>query len=84
VEVELWPTTPCGVPDILINDQLVLELKLAPDKGGRDRGIGQCADYSRAWVTWMVVIGSPAREIDALEELLAARGLDGIKIVSYT
>jgi len=84
VEVELWPTTHCGVPDILINDQLVLELKLEPDKGGRDRGIGQCADYSREWVTWMVIIGSPAREITNLEALLTARGLDGIKIISFT
>ncbi len=84
VEVELWPTTQCGVPDILINDQLVLELKLEPDKGGRDRGIGQCADYSREWVTWMVIIGSPARDISNLEELLAERGLDGIKVISFT
>ncbi|HYM04921.1 MAG TPA: hypothetical protein VEU11_00035 [Terriglobales bacterium] len=84
VDVDLWPTTHCGVPDILINGQLVLELKLDPDKGGRDRGIGQCADYSREWLTWLVVIGSPAWRIQELEELLAARRLEGIKVVSFT
>jgi hypothetical protein len=31
--------------------RLMLELKIDPDKGGRDRGIGQCADYSRESVT---------------------------------
>jgi hypothetical protein len=60
--VELWPTTSCGVPDILINGQLVLyiyiELKIDPDKGGRHRGIGQCADYSREFVTSMTGEGS--------------------------
>jgi hypothetical protein len=84
VEVELWPTTSCGVPDILINGQLVLELKIDPDTGGRDRGIGQCADYSREFVTWMVIIGSPAWRMKELEELLVAKGLEGIKVVSFT
>jgi tetratricopeptide (TPR) repeat protein len=82
--IDLRPTTSCGVPDILINGQLVLELKIDPDKGGRDRGIGQCADYSREFVTWMVIIGGPAWRIQELEDLLVSRGLDGIKVVSFT
>ena len=82
--MELWPTTSCGVPDILINGQLVLELKIDPDKGGRDRGIGQCADYSREFVTWIVIVGSPAWRIQELEELLLGKGLDGIRVVSFT
>jgi len=84
IVVELRPTTAYGVPDILINDQLALELKFDPDKSGRDRGIGQCANYSREWATWMVIIGSRDRLIEDLERLLAARGLERIKVVSFT
>ena len=83
VDVELRPTTPYGVPDIVINDRLVLELKLDPDKGGRDRGIGQCAEYSCEWVTWIVVIGCPDHRIKAWEQLLEDKGLDGIEVVSF-
>ena len=64
--------------------QLVRRLVRDPDKGGRDRGIGQCADYSREFVTWMVIIGSPAWRIQELEELLLGKGLDGIRVVSFT
>lgn len=47
VTVESRTSTSHGVPDILMNDTLVLELKVNPDKGERDRLIGQCCGYSR-------------------------------------
>src|SRR5947208_1783112 len=54
--VERWPVTEAGSPDILIDDLIALELKISPNKNERNRCIGQCADYSRLWITWMVMI----------------------------
>lgn len=84
VDVELWPSTERGTPDILINDQLVLELKLNPNKAERDRLIGQCAGYSREWVTWTIVIDLPPHEVGELERLLAAKGLHYIEIIPFS
>jgi hypothetical protein len=52
--VELQPKTPEGTPDILIGDLLALEFKFDPNKAERDRCVGQCAGYSRLWVTWII------------------------------
>lgn len=52
--VELWPKTPEGTPDILIEDLLALEFKFNPNKAERDRCVGQCAGYSRLWPTWII------------------------------
>ncbi len=47
VSLEMRTSTSHGIPEILINDRLVLELKVNPNKAERDRLIGQCCDYSR-------------------------------------
>jgi hypothetical protein len=83
VDAELRPDTEHGVPDILINDQLVLELKVNPNKAERDRLIGQCSGYSREWVTWVVVIDLPNHEVGELERLLAAKNLHYIEIIPF-
>src|SRR2546423_14049180 len=57
-DIEVCPNTPEGKPDILIGDLLALELKLNPSKNEINRLIGQCAHYSRQWMTWMVIIGA--------------------------
>src|SRR5271168_4264780 len=75
VTVELRASTLYGIPDILINDSLVLELKVNPEKGERDRLIGQCCGYSREWVTWAIVIDMPRHRVRELEELLEAKSL---------
>src|SRR5580658_1260675 len=68
IEIELRTYTSRGIPDILIDDRLVLELKVDPNKSERDRLIGQCCDYSREWVTWAIVIDMPKHKVRELEE----------------
>lgn len=84
IDVEMQPDTEHGCPDILINDMLALELKVAPNKAERDRLIGQCSGYSREWVTWAILIDSPLHEIGELERLLEAKNLHYIEVISYT
>jgi hypothetical protein len=51
--------TAFGIPDVLIDDRLVLELKVNPRETEKDRLVGQCCKYSQEWVTWAVVIRKP-------------------------
>jgi hypothetical protein len=67
-----------GLPDILIDDRLVLELKIEPKKTERDRLIGQCCEYSVEWVTCAIVIGMPEEKVDALRDLLDKKSLQYI------
>jgi hypothetical protein len=46
-----------GIPDIVIDDRLVLELKVDPKETEKDRLVGQCCKYSQEFVTWAIVIG---------------------------
>lgn len=82
-EVQTWPCTPEGNPDILIGDLLALEFKYNPGKGERDRCVGQCAGYSRAWPTWIILLDTPASRIGQLENLLADKGLDHLAIWDF-
>jgi hypothetical protein len=83
VTVEMRTSTLYGIPDILINDSLVLELKVSPEKGERDRLVGQCCGYSRQWVTWAIVIGMPQHRVRELEELLEAKSLHYIEVIPF-
>ena len=83
ISIELRTTTSRGIPDILIDDRLVLELKVNPSKAERDRLIGQCCDYSREWVTWAIVIDMPKHRVRELEELLAAKSLHYIDVIPF-
>lgn len=82
-EIELWPRTPEGTPDILIGDLLALEFKFNPNKSERDRCVGQCAGYSRLWPTWIILIDTPESSVGRLEELLADKGLEHISIWNF-
>jgi hypothetical protein len=82
-EIETWPDTDEGCPDILIGDLLALELKVNPGKAERDRCVGQCAGYSREWVTWIVLIDSPASRLGRLERLLLDKGLEKILVWNF-
>ena len=84
VEIELGPDTSEGKPDLLIDDCLALELKVNPDKGERDRCVGQCGAYSREWVTWIILIDTPSHLVRDLEELLATKGLNYIDVVPFS
>jgi hypothetical protein len=79
-EIEVTPSTPEGKPDILIGDLLALELKVDPKKGERDRLVGQCAGYSRLWVTWMVLINTSESKVGRLIDLLEDKGLKNIDV----
>ncbi len=82
-EIEVVPNSPEGVPDILIGDLLALELKVGLGKSQRDRLIGQCAGYSRLWVTWAVVINASESELGRLVDLLEDKGLDHIAVWGF-
>jgi hypothetical protein len=83
-EIEIWPSTPEGKPDILIDDRLAIEVKVNLSKAERDRLIGQTAAYSREWVTWIVLIDTPKSRVGALERLLAAKDLQHILVFDFS
>jgi len=70
-----------GIPDILINNQLVLELKVDPIKTERDRLIGQCCEYSRSFVAWAIVIDLDEDSVEKLLGLLEAKSLNYIEVI---
>ncbi len=80
LDVEICPHTPEGQPDIVIEDLIALELKLGLSKKERDRAIGQCAGYSRQWLTLLVVIGAPLTKTKRLIELLEDKDLQQIEV----
>ncbi len=82
-ETEVRPDTPAGVPDILVGDLIALEVKVNPKKTERDRSIGQCAGYSRLWITLMVIVDSSPSKIGRLREILADKGLDHIEVWDF-
>lgn len=82
-EVEVFPNSPEGRPDILIGDVLALELKVGLGKSQRDRLIGQCAGYSRLWVTWAVIFDASESELGRLVDLLEDKGLDHIAVWGF-
>ena len=75
--------TKFGIPDIVIDDRLVLELKLGPHEGEKDRLIGQCCKYSVEWVTWAVVIGMSRKKAKQLVKLLQKKSLHYIEVIEY-
>lgn len=83
-EIEVYPNSPEGKPDILIGDLIALELKVNPSKNEINRCIGQCAGYSRLWITWMIMIDAPSSKIGRLEELLIDKGLEQIQVWNFS
>jgi hypothetical protein len=83
IPIKMRKKTSRGLPDILIDDRLVLELKVEPKKTERDRLIGQCCDYSVEWVTWAIVIDMPEDKVAQLRELLNQKSLNYIDIVEF-
>ena len=83
VSLEMRTGTLHGIPDILIYDRLVLELKVASRKAERDRLVGQCCEYSRGYVTWAIVIDWPDERIDRLVDLLEAKSLNYIEVIPF-
>jgi hypothetical protein len=82
--IEMFPSTREGRPDILIDDILAIEVKVALSKIERDRLIGQTAANSREWVTWIVLIDTPDSQVGSLEKLLADKGLDHILVFAFS
>jgi hypothetical protein len=72
-----------GIPDILIDDRLVLELKVDPRETEKDRLIGQCCKYSQAWVTWAIVIDMPDDKVEKLVAVLDAKSLNYIEVIPF-
>lgn len=63
---------------------LALELKCSPTKGELDRCVGQCAAYSRQWITWMVLVDVTASGVRRLEDLLEDKGLNQIEVWRFS
>ncbi len=82
--IEVCPNTSEGKPDIVIGDLLALELKLTPSKGECDRAVGQCAGYSREWMTWLVLIDTNVTQVGRIENLLQDKGLEQIEVWSFS
>lgn len=72
-----------GIPDVLIDDRLVLELKIDPREAEKDRLVGQCCKYSQEWVTWAIVIAMPDERVDKLVALLEAKSLNYIEVIPF-
>jgi hypothetical protein len=72
-----------GIPDILVDDRLVLELKVDPKETEKDRLVGQCCKYSQEWVTWAIVIDMPDERVDKLVALLEAKSLNYIEVIPF-
>jgi hypothetical protein len=72
-----------GIPDIVIDDRLVLELKLDPREGEKDRLIGQCCKYSQEFVTWAIVIDMSEKRVKKLLDLLEAKSLYYIEVIPF-
>ena len=75
--------TICGLPDVLIDDRLVLELKVGAKETEKDRLIGQCCKYSQEWVTWAIVVDMPDDKVEALVNLLDAKSLNYIEVIPF-
>lgn len=75
--------TAYGIPDVLIDDRLVLELKVNPSETEKDRLVGQCCKYSQEWVTWAIVIDMPDKKIGNLVGLLDAKSLNYIEVIPF-
>ena len=83
VMIEKRTNTLHGVPDFLIHDRLVLEVKVSSKKRERDRLVGQCCEYSRGYVTWAIVIGWPEARVKRLTDLLEAKALNYIEVIEW-
>ena len=83
IKVEKRVRTEFGVPDVIIDDRLVLELKLGPHEGEKDRLIGQCCKYSVEWVTWAVVLGMNRKKARKLVKLLQQKSLHYIEVIEF-
>lgn len=83
VSLEMRTGTLHGIPDILIHDRLVLELKVSSKKSERDRLVGQCCEYSRGYVTWAIVIDWPEKRVNKLLDLLEAKALNYIEVIEF-
>jgi hypothetical protein len=83
IPIRVRRKTTRGLPDILIDDRLVLELKVEPKKTERDRLIGQCCDYSVEWVVWAIVIDMPGEKVKELRDLLDKKELNYIDIIPF-
>jgi hypothetical protein len=83
IKVAKRTKTEFGLPDVRIDDRLVLELKLGPHEGEKDRLIGQCCKYSVEWVTWAIVIDMDEDKQEQLVELLDKKSLNYIEVIPF-
>jgi hypothetical protein len=83
IKVAKRTRTEFGIPDVRIDDRLVLELKVGPHEGEKDRLIGQCCKYSVEWVTWAVVIDMDEDKQEQLVELLKKKSLHYVEVIPF-
>ncbi len=79
--IETGRSTEFGIPDIMIENALAIELKKElTEKSKQDRCVGQCIGYAQRWYTMLVLLDTPASEVHDLDSLLDLAGLEEIPI----
>ena len=78
--IETRPSTEFGIPDILVDNTLAIELKINPNKSKQDACVGQCIGYAQRWYTMLVLLDTPWRVRERLDTLLNRPGLEEIPI----
>lgn len=83
LEVEVEPNSPFGIPDILLDGVVALELKKGLKKTEMDRCVGQAAGFSQRWFTVILVFDTPTSKVQRMEDLMADKGLGYIPVVHF-
>ena len=79
--IETRPSTEFGIPDILVDNTLAIEVKKdLTKKSDQDGCVGQCIGYAQRWYTMLVLLDTPRRVIERLDTLLNRPGLEEIPI----
>lgn len=82
-EVESKPRTAHGEPDIVLDDVVALEIKVNPNKGERDRCLGQVSAFAKEWLTLIVLFDTPPTQVQALLRSLERVGLEDIPVIDF-
>jgi len=79
--IEAGRSTEFGIPDILVENALAIELKKKlTEQSKQDRCVAQCIRYTQRWYTMLVLLDTPASEVHDLDTLLDLAGLADVPV----
>ena len=82
-EVEREPSTPYGRPDLLVGGAVAIELKVNLKGNERNRLVGQVLNYSRQWITVVLLADTPRSRVQDLEFLFKDKGIEQIPVIAF-